>query len=63
MKFNKLKLATKIQKIKELVKELKKFEENSPETETMSYFLKFMASMFEEVDQRLTKLETTTNHE
>ena len=57
MKFNKLKLATKIQKIKELVKELKKFEENSSEIETMSYFLKFMASMFEDVEQRLTKLE------
>ena len=57
MKFNKLKLATKIQKIKELVKDLKKFEENSSEIETMSYLLKFMASMFEDVEQRLTKLE------
>ena len=57
MKFNKLKLATKIQKIKALVKELKKFEENSSEIETMSYFLKFMVSMFEDVEQRLTELE------
>jgi phage host-nuclease inhibitor protein Gam len=56
-------LSLKIQKIKELSKELKRLEqkENDQGAGTISQLLKIMSSLFEEVDQRLTELET--NHE
>ena len=59
MKFNKLKLALKISKIKQIIKELAALEqeENNQEAETVSQLLKMMVSLFEEVDQRLTELE------
>jgi hypothetical protein len=52
-------LSLKIQKIKELSKELKRLEqkENNQGAGTISQLLKIMSSLFEEVDQRLTELE------
>ncbi len=55
-------LSLKISKIKSIIKDLDKLE-NNPEAENLSQLLKMMTDLFQEVDQRLTKLETTTNHE
>ena len=62
MKTKQPKLALKISKIKSIIKDLDKLE-NNPEAENLSQLLKMMADLFEEVDQRLTELETATNHE
>ena len=48
-------LTLKIQSLKQIIKDLKKLE-NNQEAETISQLLKIMVSLFEEVDQRLTKL-------
>jgi hypothetical protein len=50
------KLTLKIQKIKQIIKELEQLE-NNDSAETISELLKMMVSLFEEVDQRLTELE------
>ena len=49
------KLTLKIQSLKQIIKELKQLE-NNDSVETVSELLKIMVSLFEEVDQRLTKL-------
>ena len=49
------KLTLKIQSLKQIIKELKQLE-NNDSVETISELLKIMVSLFEEVDQRLTKL-------
>ena len=49
------KLTLKIQSLKQIIKELKQLENNDT-AETISELLKIMVSLFEEVDQRLTKL-------
>ena len=49
------KLTQKIQSLKPIIKELKQLENNDT-AETISELLKIMVSLFEEVDQRLTKL-------
>ena len=49
------KLTLKIQSLKQIIKELKQLENNDA-VETISELLKIMVSLFEEVDQRLTKL-------
>jgi phage host-nuclease inhibitor protein Gam len=60
MKTKKQKLALKIQKIKEIIKEFKRLEqkENDQVAGAVSQLLKMMSDLFEEVDQRLTELET-----
>ena len=65
MKTNQPKLALKISKIKQIIKDLENLEqkENDQGAGVISQLLKMMADLFEEVDQRLTELETTTNHE
>jgi hypothetical protein len=66
-KKNKQELFLKIQKIKELVKDLENLEqkENNQEAGIISQLLKMISSMFEDVEQRLKELEKqlTTNHE
>ena len=59
MKSKNKQLSLKIQKLKKIVKVLKDLEqkENNQEAGTISYLLKMMSSLFEEVDQRLTELE------
>ena len=52
----KSKLTLKIQKIKQIIKELDQLE-NNDSAETISQLLKMMTSLFEEVNQRLTELE------
>ena len=65
MKTKQPKLASKISKIKQIIKDLENLEqkENDQGAGVISQLLKMMADLFEEVDQRLTELETTTNHE
>ncbi len=65
MKTKQPKLASKISKIKQIIKDLENLEqkENDQGAGVISQLLKIMADLFEDVEQRLTKLETTTNHE
>ncbi|CAI2162047.1 11664_t:CDS:2, partial [Funneliformis geosporum] len=54
---NKLELTQKIQILQELTTQLEVHEENNQEAGVMSHFLKIIANLFEEVNQRLTELE------
>jgi hypothetical protein len=54
---NKLDLTQKIQILQELTTQLEVHEENTQEVGVMSHFLKIIANLFEEVNQRLTELE------
>jgi hypothetical protein len=49
-------LKTKIQSLKEIIKELDQLENNDSAAIT-SQLLKIITDLFEELDQRLTKLE------
>jgi len=49
-------LKTKIQSLKEIIKDLKSLKSN-PEAKTISQLLKIITDLCQEVDHRLTELE------